>query len=43
MSTLILKDQVIEKVQATINSYKENKIIAHTVSGKPLSIKEYRA
>ncbi|SHG13872.1 hypothetical protein SAMN05444483_10599 [Salegentibacter echinorum] len=54
MSTLELKNQVIDKlenadenllkkVQATINDHEENKIVAHTVSGKPLTIKEYRA
>lgn len=54
MSTLELKNQVIgklenadedllKKIQATINAYEENKIVAHTVSGKPLTIREYRA
>jgi inorganic pyrophosphatase len=53
MSTLELKDQVIErlkdadehllkKIQATIDDYQEDKIVAYTVSGKPLTIKEYR-
>ncbi|PRX52502.1 hypothetical protein [Salegentibacter salegens] len=53
MSTLELKDQVInklknadeallKKVQAIIDNYEVDKIVAYTVSGKPLTVKEYK-
>lgn len=53
MSTVELKKQVMDKlknadedllkkIQAAIDDYEEHTIVAHTVLGKPLTIKEYR-